>query len=79
MQRIGRLLTFGAVLVLVIGCNGEPITPTVDTGPNGGSAPVEPSTPAEGCWVLPPAVTDDDYVLGDVDAPVTIIEYADFQ
>lgn len=79
MHRIGRLLAFVAVLVLVIGCNGGSVAPTDEPDPNGGSPTREPVTPAEGCWTLPPAVTDDDYIKGDPDAPVTIIEYADFQ
>jgi hypothetical protein len=66
------------VLVLAIGCSGGSATPT-ETEPTGGATTSEPVAPAEGCWTLPPAVTDDDYIRGDSDAPVTIIEYADFQ
>ena len=79
MRKFGRLLAFGAVLALIVGCGGGAATPTEDTDSNGGSATSVPVDSAEGCWALPPVVTGEDYVRGDPDAGVTIIEYADFQ
>lgn len=62
-------------------------------GSCGGTAPIDPSDPNfvgapgsntgnpsnGGTVVDKPPLTADDHILGDVNAPVTIIEYADFQ
>jgi hypothetical protein len=69
-----RLLLFLLVLLLVLaaGCKSEP----------------EPTPPPAFCVAEPlnlpvepriPPVTEADHVRGPADAPITIIEYADFQ
>lgn len=42
-------------------------------------APSPSPTPAPGPSGTVPPVTDEDYVLGNTDAPVTIIEYSDYE
>jgi protein-disulfide isomerase len=79
------LIALVVAALLVAACGPEMATPTagvepVDTSPPAtealaGDAPeTQPSTPAE-----MPVDTDDWHVLGAADAPVTIIEYSDFQ
>ncbi len=57
--------------------------PTVET-----AAPSTPPPGSAACRVVPPIgveipnvppVTEDDWVIGPADAPITFIEYADFQ
>jgi hypothetical protein len=81
------------VLVLVAGCGGEAASPTPSPTPAPATATaapatsVSPSGPAV-CVDAPldfpvasdiPPVTEEDHVHGPADAPITIIEYADFQ
>jgi cyclophilin family peptidyl-prolyl cis-trans isomerase/protein-disulfide isomerase len=47
----------------------------VETGPGECRVAPPPGTPVEGL----PEVTEDDWVKGPEDAPITVIEYADFQ
>jgi hypothetical protein len=94
MRKLALLLTV-LVLGLVAGCAGEAATPTPSPSPTTAPAtataapPVSatPSGPAA-CAAEPfdfptvpgvPPVTEEDHVHGPADAPVTIIEYADFQ
>ena len=80
-------------LVLVAGCGGEAASPTPSPTPAPATATVAPPTsvspsgPAV-CVDEPldfpvvsgiPPVTEEDHVHGPADAPITIIEYADFQ
>ena len=81
------------MLVLVVGCGGEAASPTPSPTPAPATttaAPptsVSPSGPAV-CVDEPldfpvvsdiPPVTEEDHVHGPADAPITVIEYADFQ
>jgi hypothetical protein len=82
------------ILVLVAaGCGGEAASPTPSPTPAPATATaapptsVSPSGPAV-CVDAPldfpvvsdiPPVTEEDHVHGPTDAPITIIEYADFQ
>jgi hypothetical protein len=81
------------VLVLVAGCGGEAASPTPSPTPAPATATaapatsVSPSGPAV-CVDAPldfpvasdiPPVTEEDHAHGPADAPITIIEYADFQ
>jgi hypothetical protein len=82
------------ILVLVAaGCGGEAASPTPSPTPAPATATaapptsVSPSGPAV-CVDAPldfpvvsdiPPVTEEDHVHGPADAPITLIEYADFQ
>ena len=88
MRKLALLLMI--ILVLVVGCSGESANPTPTPLPT--SAPETPtavtsSGPAT-CVLEPldfpvnpsiPPVTEGDHVHGPDDAPITFIEYADFQ
>lgn len=90
MRKIALLLTI--ILVLVVGCSGESANPTPTPSPLPTSALETPtavtsSGPAT-CVLEPldfpvnpsiPPVTEVDHVHGPDDAPITFIEYADFQ
>ena len=93
-RKHGWLLVLMVVALLVAACGPEMATPTArvasdaesspTTAPAGETAEPEPSaseaeevespTPAE-----LPVDADDWHVLGSPDAPITIIEYSDFQ
>jgi protein-disulfide isomerase len=42
------------------------------------NAPAEPSGPSEATLAQVPEVTEDDWIRGDEDAPITLIEYSDY-
>ncbi len=64
------LLTFGLGFGVATGLNGGRVAP------NGGVPPSQaPAAPSN----LKPAAPDDDFVEGDANAPVTIIEFSDYQ
>jgi hypothetical protein len=84
-----------AMLALAAGCGGEAASPTPSptstpapaTATAAPSASVSPSGPAV-CVDEPldfpvvsdiPPVTEEDHAHGPADAPITVIEYADFQ
>ncbi len=79
------LITLLAVVLLAVACGPEMATPTPGTKPADTSPP--PTTVARGetpeAQPSPsdevPEGADDWHVLGAPDAPVTIIEYSDFQ
>jgi hypothetical protein len=76
MRKIVALLAVGGLLALMLGCNGgseATVQPTTSAGPT------EELEPSAGCLAVPPEVSDSDYVRGEADAPITIIEYSDFQ
>ncbi|MGD1992504.1 MAG: peptidylprolyl isomerase [Anaerolineae bacterium] len=50
-------------------------SPVAETGPGECRLAPPPGTPVEGL----PEVTEDDWIKGAQDAPITVIEYADFQ
>ena len=84
-QRHGWLLGLLVLAMVLAACGPDMATPTAapEQGSGGeesqATAPVEGEEPA-----VPPAVNypvdpDDWHVLGEPDAPVTMIEYSDFQ
>jgi hypothetical protein len=64
------LFLFALVVGLTAGCKPEPTPPPAFCAAEPLNLPVEPR--------IPP-VTEADHVQGPADAPITIIEYADFQ
>jgi hypothetical protein len=94
-MRKSALFMMVLVLALIAGCGGEAASPTPSPSPTPAPATAtavpptsaSPSGPAV-CVDAPldfpvasgiPPVTDEDHVHGPADAPITIIEYADFQ
>lgn len=85
-QQSNRVLGWGPVLLLTLGmvftvgttCTNTPAGPGT-TGFVG--APGSGTGTASGGTVLSekPPITADDHILGDVNAPITVIEYADFE
>ncbi|MGQ9467511.1 MAG: hypothetical protein ACUVXE_05925 [Anaerolineae bacterium] len=87
-MRRGSVLFFLAVILsLLAGCQGA-TTPTSNVPT--ASPTVTPTLPTRTCRAVPsifaslptpnvPPVTDADRMRGRADAPVTLIEYADFQ
>jgi hypothetical protein len=94
-MRKSALILLVLLLGLIAGCGAESETPSPSPSPSpvpatATAAPtvgVMPSGPAV-CVEAPldfqaepriPPVTEDDHVHGPADAPITFIEYADFQ
>jgi hypothetical protein len=77
MRKTVALIAAGGLLALVLGCNGGSEA-TVQPTTGGQPATVAPE-PGEGCMPVPPQVTDSDYIRGAATAPITVIEYSDFQ
>ena len=83
-RKLNWLLALLVVIMLVAACGPDLVTPTpgakpeeVDTQPTA-SAEESPEAPGVTAGDLP--VDEDDWhVLGSADAPVTMIEYSDFQ
>jgi protein-disulfide isomerase len=77
-------LILGLLAFAVGGCGSAPATdPTNPTDPNFVGAPGsnnngDPTNGGNNAGEKPP-LNADDHILGDVNAPVTVIEYADFQ
>lgn len=93
-MRRRALLLIALLLGLLTGCNGQaasptptlaPTTPPIPTSETPPTAlPSGPATCVTESFDFPvepriPPVTEDDHVHGPADAPVTVIEYADFQ
>jgi len=82
MRRSYFLAAMAVLLAVAVGCRST-ATPTssvptaeptaISTQPAGTPTPSEAA-----CYVIPP-VSDQDWTHGPADAPVTLIEYADFQ
>jgi protein-disulfide isomerase len=86
MRRTLLALVAVALLAATASCGGERTTPTSNVPTLAVTPTQTPPTPQEtaasgetGCRVVPPPITDQDHIRGAVDAPVTVLEYADFQ
>ena len=84
-RKLNWLLALLVVAMLVAACGPDMATPTPGSNP-GEEADTQPTESAdEGPEATAPRATDlpvddDDWrVLGSADAPVTMVEYADFQ
>ena len=83
-RKLNWLLALLVVTLLVAACGPDMVTPTpgaeseeVDAQP---TQPAEESSEAAGPSAGELAVDEDDWrVLGSADAPVTMVEYSDFQ
>jgi protein-disulfide isomerase len=93
-RRFGWLVVLLVAALLVVACGPEMATPTpgtdsADTSPSATVADASPPATAEGAGETPesqpaaaaelPVDADDWHVLGSPDAPVTIVDYSDFQ
>jgi hypothetical protein len=94
-MRKSALILFVLLLGLIAGCGAESETPSPSPSPTpvpatATAAPTEAVTSSgpAACVAAPldfqaepriPPVTEDDHVHGPADAPITFIEYADFQ
>ena len=83
-RRYGWLLLLVVMAMLVAACGPQMATPTAGTEGNADSLPTTapatetagPEPLASGEW---PVDATDWHVLGSPDAPVTLIDYSDFQ
>ena len=93
-KRFGWLIVLLVGALLVAACGPEMATPTpstgsADTSPSATVAEASPPATAEEAGETPesqpaapaelPVDADDWHVLGSPDAPVTIVDYSDFQ
>ncbi len=81
MRKSFFVAAMAALLIAAVGCQSAATpSPTPTAAPT--PAPTRPTSttpPSEGaCYAIPP-VSDADWVRGLADAPITLIEYADFQ
>ena len=86
---IGWLIVLVVVALLVAACGPSMATPTPgekasEESPSATAAPVEETStpqvkPSVESSTEYPVDADDWHILGSPDAPVTIVEYADFQ
>ena len=95
MRKLFLFLILGVLLAVAVGCGEKPTptstprpTATPTPVPPDETPAVTPSAAQAGCRMAPPfgqplaglpPVTAEDWVRGPADAPVTLIEYADFQ
>lgn len=68
----GAIVVAGAVIAVAV-------IFSVKNGPSGGSPAQSPGHVGTAAVAALPAVSSDDFILGDKNAPVTFIEYGDFQ
>ena len=74
-RKLSWLLVLLVVTMLVAACGPDMATPTPAAKPEE-EVDAQPTAPAGGEL---PVDADDWHVLGSPDAPVTIVEYSDFQ
>ena len=85
-KKISWLIMLVVLALPLVACGPEMVTPTPgsDTATTTSPPPTEPAEEEAGSQTpaseQPPTVDADDWhVLGSPDAPVTMVEYADFQ
>ncbi|MBN1956011.1 MAG: hypothetical protein JW900_13305 [Anaerolineae bacterium] len=74
MRKIVPILIAVLLVVLLPACQNGTATPDISTATPGGT----PRPVASGCRSLPP-ITAGDWTIGPDDAPIVLVEYAEFQ
>jgi protein-disulfide isomerase len=76
---MGVIVGYGVASVHVSSLVGSKDLAAQVARPDAPAVPAAPTPPPAAPAADPPEVTDTDHILGNPDAPITVIEYSDFQ